>query len=239
MKWWSWHGPMAVRCLGSLSAALALFGTQGCIIGEEKCSAHQVELNQDDFKLCVCEPGSVIHPSGVGCTPCGENEEAKGDACVCKTGFAKLATDGACEKTEAGTACSGDTDCPTSYPFCASAPDGAGYCTLKECGKNADCPGTYSCEAAADYHYCKQAPTGLGAPCTSNADCESFEASSCDTFQTHTCLLQGCATGDSVCPNEWGCCDYSGLLGAPLSVCIEPAGLTDGACPQGGSLVTP
>ncbi len=221
--------------LGSIAALLAL-GMPSCIIGTDRCDAHQVEVNKDSHSLCVCEPGAVINASGVGCTPCGTNEEVSGDSCVCAPGFARLAADAECEQSELGGACSSEAECNGSFPYCTGAD---GYCTTRDCTANADCAEGWSCETNDDVRYCKKAPSGLGAPCTSSDDCKAFEASSCDLLQTRTCMLQGCATGDVVCPNEWACCDFSALLGSPLSVCTQPEELTSGSCPFGGSMVTP
>ncbi|MFT3925868.1 MAG: hypothetical protein QM778_25215 [Myxococcales bacterium] len=217
-------------------AALLSLGSWACIIGNEKCDAHQVELNKDSYSLCVCEPNAVINANGVGCTPCGANEEAKDDQCVCKDGFAKLSADGGCEPSAIGGACNVASDCSEAFPYCTGE---SGYCTARDCSANADCPAGWSCEAAGDVKYCKKAPSGLGSPCESNDDCSGFEAAYCDQVQSHTCILQGCAVGDAVCPSEWGCCDYSALLGSPLSVCVGPDALSGGSCPSGGSLVTP
>ncbi len=221
--------------LGGL-AALSAFGMFGCIVGGDRCDAHQVELDKDSHVVCVCEPGAVISASGVGCTPCGANEEVSGDSCVCAPGFARLTADGGCEASELGGACSSEAECGNEYPYCTGE---GGYCTARDCTRNADCAEGWSCETAGEVRYCKKAPSGLGVSCESSDDCKDFEASSCDLLQTKTCMLQGCATGDVVCPNEWGCCDFSGLLGSPLSVCVTPDQLSDGGCPFGGSMVTP
>jgi hypothetical protein len=52
-------------------------------------------------------------------------------------------------------------------------------------------------------------------------------------------VVGNCAKSASICPNEWGCCDYSALLGAPLSVCVTPDKLVGGMCASGGTLVKP
>lgn len=229
MKFWIMRGGWA---------ALWVLATSGCITGGDKCDAHQVEFDEGGYFLCVCEPGSVIDPSGVGCNPCGANEEAREEMCACKPGFAKLSPESGCEKSEIGASCSSEAECPPTYPYCAAA-DAAGYCTARDCTANADCPEGWSCEEAAGIRHCAKPPTGLGTSCTSNDDCSAFAASYCDTIQTHSCILQGCAVGQGACPNEWACCDYSALLGAPFSTCAPPSALSEGACPSGGTMVTP
>jgi len=215
---------------------LCMLAASSCIVGGDKCDEHQVVVH-GTFELCVCEPGAVINPDGVGCTPCGAHEEVKDDACVCKSGFAKTKADGACMKSEIGAACDATTSCGSDFPYCASSA-AEGYCT-SECADNGDCPTDWTCETQAETHYCSKPRTGLGASCASSADCADFDAKFCDTFQTHTCLLADCATGDTLCPNAWACCDFSSLLGSPLSICTTPEQLTSGDCPMGGTLVEP
>ena len=225
-------------CVAWLSL-LAIGGvTAGCIIGGDKCDAHQVH-HSGNYDICVCEPNAVLNASGVGCTPCGEQEEIVSGACSCKAGFVKGA-DGTCMASEIGASCTAAAACMTAaFPYCALGKDPTGYCTSQGCSVNADCPAGWSCEAAAGTHYCHRPPTGLGTACKSSDDCSAFDASYCETLQSHTCILQGCAVSTVACPNEWGCCDFSALLGAPLSVCYAPAMLVAGACPSGGRLVAP
>jgi hypothetical protein len=233
----SWRcGRKALRWAGLLSMAAAL-AAPACIISGNKCDAHQVPSNSSEAHICVCEPGAITNANGIGCSPCGTNEEAKDNLCVCKEGLARAGADAGCVPSELGAACSGEAECPSMYPFCAAASSGSGYCTVRDCMRNADCPDTYTCEEQSGTRYCKQAPSGLGAACSSNDDCADFEASTCDLVQTRTCILRGCVEGTIRCPNEWGCCDFSALAGVPVSVCIRPSGLIDGTCPQGGVLV--
>lgn len=227
----------ALRWTGGLSLATAALVAPACIISGHKCEAHQVPLNTDDVHLCVCEPGAITNPDGIGCSPCGPDEEVKDNLCVCKEGLARADADGGCEPSELASTCSADADCQSPYPFCAAASSGSGYCTVRDCSRNADCPDTYTCEEQSGTRYCKQAPTGFGASCAADEDCAGFEASSCDLVQSRSCILRGCAQGTVHCPNEWGCCDFSALAGTPISVCIPPSGLANGTCPLGGTLV--
>lgn len=225
--------------IGVGALAIGALATASCIVDGSRCDAHQVELH-GNFAICVCEPDAVFNASGAGCTPCGENETALNGACTCKEGFARPAADAGCVASTVGAACSAATPCSsTEYPFCVTTTAGDGYCSREGCASNADCPTDYTCEAGASARYCKRPLTGLGAACTSSADCAGFEASYCEAFQTHTCILQGCANGAASCPNEWACCDFSSLLGAPFSICASPSTLTGGSCPNGGTRVTP
>ncbi|HEY6880216.1 MAG TPA: hypothetical protein VI299_19465 [Polyangiales bacterium] len=223
--------------------ALALSGllaTQaGCLIDHDRCDAHQVEYSKD-FALCLCEPNAVINPSGVGCTPCGAHELAQNDVCVCEPGYTKQSADGGCSASDIGAACSAETACSAAYPYCVMTSGSAGYCSTSGCARNADCPGGWTCEQKGADRYCSKPRTGLGVSCSSQADCAGFEANYCELLFAHACILHDCAAGGSAsCPNEWGCCDYSGLLGSPLSTCVPPEMLNAGSCPAGGVRVNP
>jgi len=219
-----------------LSVLGSLHGS--CIIAGDKCDAHQVQLDSS-YDVCVCEPGAVWNAGGAGCTPCGEHQEIQSGVCVCSAGFVKAADGVTCIESAIGAPCGPDVACMAAFPYCAIDQGSAGYCTSQDCTANADCPAGWSCEVAAGVRYCHRPPTGLGAPCRNSDECSSFEANYCDVVQTHTCILEGCATDGVACPNEWSCCDYSALFGAPLSTCVAPAMIVSGACPQGGRLVTP
>jgi len=64
--------------------------------------------------------------------------------------------------------------------------------------------------------------TGLGATCQTSADCAQFDATYCETFQSHTCLIQNCVPDPSVCPMGWSCCETTTRFGLP-TLCL-PAG---------------
>jgi hypothetical protein len=70
-------------------------------------------------------------------------------------------------------------------------------------------------------------PTGLDKPCTSNADCAGLEASFCDTFVSHTCLVQGCTTSPDNCFTGKECCDFTTMVPEWGTLCIAA-----GACQQ-------
>lgn len=226
------------RALQLLAISGALLAANGCLIDGERCDAHQVELH-GDFALCVCEPNAVFNASGTGCAPCGANEVVANGTCTCEEGFSKTSPDAGCMASGAGARCSAELPCGADYPYCVTTTASEGYCSRSGCTTNADCTTGWTCERAGDTRYCRRAPSGLGVACSSSAECASFEANYCEAFSTRTCILQGCALGTVTCPNEWGCCDYAALLGAPLSICASPEMLTGGSCPMGGVRVTP
>lgn len=229
-----WCFPLvAIGC-----AVLTTLAADACIIAGDKCGPHQVEMG-DFHTFCACAPGSVVDATRHGCVPCGENQEVEGEACVCKSGFVKESEDGECAKSDIGGACSEASACQDPYPYCVQdAGSEAGYCTANDCSTNADCPGGWSCETAAETRYCKKPPSGLNTPCDTDADCTGFEAAHCETLQTHVCVVAGCAGDGVTCPSEWSCCDFSALLGAKLSLCLTEDQLIGGTCPGGGNRVT-
>jgi hypothetical protein len=216
--------------------AAVLLGSS-CIVGEgdERCDAHQVNVDNGKTMTCLCEPDTIPDPRGYGCKPCDENEEVENNQCVCKPGYAKPTPDAACEPSEGqviGADCSGAEACTEPYPYCAT--DGTErFCTKQDCDPG-DCPPGYSCDSSQSPSFCAKLPSGLGVPCTPGGnECAAFEANYCESFMAHTCFVQGCATGQLTCPGEYGCCDLSGLAGMALSLCIEPALLSGGTCPVG------
>jgi len=136
--------------------------------------------------------------------------------------------------TSLGAACSSDAECAGDFATCVM--DGAdSYCSSEGCTSSADCQPTWFCEREGDDSVCKKPPVGYRMACAGPDDCAGTAATYCDSFQSHSCLIQGCGSG-SPCPGDWSCCEIS-LIGVTL--CIEPSGLTDGSCPAGGTLVMP
>lgn len=151
---------------------------------------------------------------------CGKNQEpTQGDfiGCVCQDETVPAADGIGCEscgenEVAAGIAC-------VCAPGHARSASGA-------------------CEPAGEAGV-EPLPEGQGEPCESSADCATFEATFCDTLQSHTCLVRGCASGESSCLSSEECCDLSVYPVAGLDMadglCI-PQGLCDTA---GGSVVEP
>lgn len=217
----------------------ALFGTlyAGCLIDDQRCDAHQVEL-KGDYALCVCEDNAVFDSDGVGCTPCGDNALAENGVCVCKPGFVRASAEAPCEMSQAGARCSATEACQAPFPYCVMPSGSEGYCSLSGCTNNAGCPSGWTCEPDGSTRSCRKPPTGLGKACGATADCTGLDANFCETRFLKSCLIAGCASGTPACPNEWACCDYA-TFGVALSFCASPAQLTNGACPMGGTRVNP
>lgn len=215
-----------------------------CIIDKDKsdrCSEGQVYVEETlggiDSAECLCAPGSMPNPSGVGCIGCGEHQSVMNGKCACDVGYSAASDGGVCEKVAIGAACGGASDCSEPFAYCAQDGDDH-YCSADSCDESS-CPTGFACQPkdGDTPSYCKKLPKGLGASCMSSEDCASGEAKFCDTTMTHSCILTGCASGDVKCPGYYGCCDLNSLV-AGLSVCTPPSGLTDGKCPF-GTLVNP
>jgi hypothetical protein len=85
--------------------------------------------------------------------------------------------------------------------------------------------GCFPCTANDTRSACQSGPTGFGTPCTSDADCQGFQASHCETLQANVCVVAGCQTSPDDCTGGQSCCDLNGL-GIPLTLCLPP-----GQCP--------
>lgn len=208
-----------------------------CIVdeGDKACGKNQVLVDGEGTKFCQCAPGYIMDmATGLDCKPCGENEDSQGGECVCKPGYSRPSATAACGMSALGAACSDDSGCSGDFPVCVTD-DGAGYCTSDGCTSSADCQRGFVCEQDGGKGVCKKVPTGYGMSCESAADCAGTEATYCDSFSSKTCLVQSCSK-TSPCPGDWSCCDIA-LAGVVL--CVEPAGLMNGMCPAGGTLVTP
>lgn len=219
-------------------ASVVWFATilSACIVedGDKACSKNQVLVEGEGTTYCACAPGFIIDvTTGLDCKACGENEETVAGACVCKTGYTRPSEGAACGMSSLGAACVDSTGCSGAFPACVTD-DGAGYCTSEGCSSSADCERGFVCEQDAGKAVCKKVPTGYGMSCTTSADCAGSEATYCDSFQSKSCLVTCSKT--SPCPGDWSCCD---IAIAQVVLCVEPAGLMDGACPAGGTLVKP
>jgi hypothetical protein len=213
------------RCFVALFALLGVL-PGGCVYdSSNRCGPHQVLYG--DANRCVCDSNSVT--TATGCTACGEHEVPSPGGCTCEAGYAKPSADEACAPVPMGlgSPCSPSMPCtdPT-FDHCATGLDGSGYCTQTGCAANEDCAAGYACDTSGSPSYCQRPPVGAGTPCTSDADCAGTEATYCDTFVQHACLVQGCSVSPNNCFSGTECCDLSSL-GIPQPICI-PAG----ACMQ-------
>lgn len=110
--------------------------------------------------------------------------------------------------------------CDSEYPTCHASEDSAGYCT-NECATSEECTGGFVCDTSTEPGYCQRPPTGVGRSCASSADCASFEATYCETLQSHVCLVEGCTKSPNTCFQGQDCCDLT-VVGLP-TLCV-PAG---------------
>jgi hypothetical protein len=208
--------------------AAALFALLGAVPSactydpSDRCGPHQ--LMYGDL-LCVCDAHSAT--TATGCTPCGTDEVSGPVGCTCKAGYSKPEGGGACEPTPTGlgTACDVGVGCAdATFDHCEPVADGKGYCTETACSSSADCTGGYACDTAVTPSVCRRPPLGLAMSCSADADCAGTEATYCDTFQSHSCLVQGCSLAPDNCFSGWECCDLS-LYGIAQPLCIP-----QGAC---------
>jgi hypothetical protein len=122
-----------------------------------------------------------------------------------------------------GTPCSTDAPCEDpAYDACEVGADGSGYCTTTGCTSSEDCTGGYACNLSETPSYCQRPPAGAGMSCASDADCAGTEATYCDAFMQHACLVQGCNVTVNDCFAGTECCDLS-MYGVPEPICV-PAG---------------
>jgi hypothetical protein len=159
-----------------------------------------------------------------GCVACGEHQIGSATGCVCEQGYTP-SDDGACVPLPGGigVACSETQPCTDStFNYCQIEKDGSGYCTTSNCTSPTDCIGGYACDTSGPTSVCKRPPAGLGLSCTSNADCAGTEATYCDVFFSHICLVQGCTVAPNNCFTGWDCCDLT-MYGVAEPLCI-PAG---------------
>jgi hypothetical protein len=212
---------MALILSGVIAAAWS-----GCVLDSNRCGPNEMIYPGSEVERCICVENAAN--TGTGCVLCGENEVPGGPSCVCAPGFVR-GTGGACEAAPAGLGapCSATMPCTdATFTHCATSANGQGYCTTAGCTDSTQCTNGYACDLTAATPYCKRPPVGAGMSCTSNTDCAGTEATYCDTFVQHACLVEGCAVSPNNCFSGTECCDLSGF-GIPMPICI-PAG----ACMQ-------
>jgi hypothetical protein len=209
----------SIALLGS-----ATFAHAACVYdGDQPCGVGQVL--DHEYLRCVCAPGSAYTPAG--CVACGANEVADAQGCSCVEGYVRPTPDAACEPAPSGLgeACDENSPCadPT-YSQCVTSANG-GYCTNIGCGGPGDCQGGYACDTSAVPSVCRRPPVGQGRSCQTSADCADSEATYCDSFVTHSCLVQGCTLSPDDCFTGSECCDLSGF-NVPRPICVA-----EGTCP--------
>jgi len=193
-----------------------------CLVDEGRCGAHQ---EHNGIGNCVCERGYVLGDD-LQCRPCGEHQRSVGDRCLCEVGYAFDAQQNCVAQAPgSGQRCARDEDCPANVPVCHDDGKGDPYCTVRGCASSADCPGGYGCDMDEAPALCVRPPSGQAMACTSSADCAGLEASYCEAYSAHVCLVPGCKQ-DADCFPGWGCCDLSsymlGSLCVPEGTCLLP-----------------
>jgi hypothetical protein len=210
--------------------AVALFALLGalpsaCVYdSSDRCGPNEVMY--EDLR-CVCDAFSAA--TATGCERCEADEVPGAMGCECKPGYTKPDAESACAPAPMGlgAACDATTACEDpEFNHCEAGADGKGYCTKTDCASPEDCSGGFACDAAVTPSVCRRPPLGLAMSCTSDADCAGTEATYCDTFQSHSCLVQGCSVTPDNCFTGWDCCDLS-AFGVPQPICIP-----EGACTQ-------
>lgn len=148
--------------------ALGLVPSACLIDTDDPCRDNEV-FDEVTF-VCACRDGYALTPDG--CTKCGKHEVVSGNACVCKSGYAKAGTDSTCKEVEEpapptgdagsdpassdaeptqlsaegeGTACTSDAAC-ANFPDANVCDTFIGACSIKNCSIDPDnCPDTYLC----------------------------------------------------------------------------------------------
>lgn len=206
---------------------IGLFCAGGCLSAlDDPCGPNQVEADG----ACMCADGFALEASTLQCTPCGTGAITVDNQCVCPDGLSEDAA-GNCTSIPAGlgVACTGAAEC-TSAPYVSCVEEGgrAGYCTNSPCATSSDCQGGFACNTASEVAFCQMPPSGLDKACGAQADCQGFEASYCDEFISHRCVVPGCSLTLADCFVGRQCCDTSAYagLGVPATVCAP-----EGECP--------
>lgn len=192
----------AVALLALLTALVA----GACLYDPGQRCGPSMIYNETSF-ACVCE-GNAIAVTG-GCRRCADDEVATAGKCACPDGQSKNADNVCVTVAGLGRPCDTATaPCSDStYSYCAVRGGGtAGTCT-KPCASHNDCDPTYTCATWEAQPYCRTFE-GAGMPCSAPADC-SGDATHCDSFATHTCLVAGCSLTANDCPRSTMCCDLS------------------------------
>ena|SRR5687768_123335 len=200
--------------LVGLCAALA----SACMSDSERCGPNMTY--DAEHVTCLCAANAVAVEGG--CRACADDEVVVGESCACAPGQAKNEANVCAVVAGLGDPCGASQACTdATYSYCAPATAGssASTCT-KTCASDADCGAAHTCATWEAQPYCREF-SGVGESCTSQADCAGFDAAGCDTFQTHACLVVGCALDKDDCPRGNTCCDLSayGAGTACMAVC--------------------
>jgi hypothetical protein len=170
-------------------------------------------LNQQSPALLLrrLAPWAVFGLLVAGCLvdkndKCGDNQVLanNGLRCVCAEGF--IVGDTGCVPC-------GDHEVPDPIQGCACD---VGYARSGTSGPCTELPAGVT------------APTGVGTPCASDADCAGFDADYCELAVSHTCLVQHCTPSPNSCFTGFDCCDFSRTPGFES---LPTLCLASGLCP--------
>lgn len=213
--------------LGMLVGFLGSLGVTSCLYDPAaRCDSNQRFDSAAD--LCVCDAAQNLVTGDTGCVPCAEHEVAQNDVCSCAPGFTRPSDGGACTDSPPalGAPCAKDADCSdATFDTCHSVDGGSGYCT-NACADSSVCAGGYACDTTATPSYCRRPPLGQGKSCDSDLDCAGSEATWCESFVTHLCLVQNCSLTKNDCFPGKECCDISSFGVMPNPICVDT-----GTCP--------
>lgn len=190
----------------------------GCVYdSDQRCTKGQIF----DGTSCGCPEG--LAATDAGCAPCDTNEVATSGRCVCVEGFGRSAADAPCTALPValGKACDTASEPCTdaTYNHCLVDLGTSGYCT-SGCDTTVDCPASYACNTSASPSYCQKPPLGLNAPCTSDADCATFEAKFCIP-NLNVCTVSECTVSPNSCFPGHNCCDLSKYNHSNLCLSME------------------
>ncbi len=200
-----------------LCLAATLTATTSACVPESDDACGPAMRYEAALYACVCTDDAVEVAGG--CQRCAADEVPAAGVCACPPGEAKNPS-GVCATVPGlGDPCDETRPCTDAvYDTCAG-PDGATACT-RTCTADADCTDTYVCADWEPAPYCRTY-TGVGASCTSHADCATYDADFCGQGR---CVVNDCTVGIDECPRGQSCCDLS-AFGAG-TICLPP-----GACP--------
>ena len=99
-----------------------------------------------------------------------------------------------------------------------------------ECDNIGDCKDGHYCDLTREPPICMAPPSGQGELCTTDSDCESFDANYCETMVSGTCLVRDCSQELNNCTPGYDCCDFT-FIGLP-ALCVD-AELSGGMCQTG------
>ena len=130
-----------------------------------------------------------------------------------------LAVDRASRTSTAGTLADKQMEAYRALPFSQAGPPALGIALKAGLGAAQDAAYTAGLAGdlqSGDYNLL----TGTGQVFLPGTP----EATYCDTFKSHSCLVQGCSLTPNNCFSGWECCDLS-AFGVPQPICVA-----QGAC---------